>query len=412
MKRQQAEAVLNRFLEECGDNVPAQSDIEPVLDRVWERLEWKADEVVGVRVLAVPARPFRFAWGVGMVLVAVLVNALIWRQGPPASVAVNTPNADNHSLSRSSAEQAAETLQVTTPQDVFELASVKLLAPSSDLVKTANQFAVLQSVLTGCDAGYIGPTRLDAGRLTIPAITVFSLVMIAYGKECTLVEGGPGWARSGDYYEIQALLPPGTPTYSQQDLQKGKAPRLQSMLQNLLADRFRLVMKREVREMSVYALTVASPGKMKLLPDEKRPAPAGFPLMPGFPAPQIGRGQTLQLIQRSGEAQLASHAISMSDLAKELRSHAGRIVVDKTGLDGVFDVDLKFVRDTVPSTAGIPAAPPQSIPTLPVAPAQETPMPGSPLRNALEDQLGLKLESARMPIEVLIIESVERPSEN
>ena len=83
--------------------------------------------------------------------------------------------------------------------------------------------------------------RIDPGRLTIPAITVSALVITAYGQDCTLVEGGPAWARSGEYYEIQALLPAGTPSYTMQDLMKGNAPRLQRMLQNLLADRFRLV---------------------------------------------------------------------------------------------------------------------------------------------------------------------------
>jgi len=221
--------------------------------------------------------------------------------------------------------------------------------------------------------------------------------------ECTLVEGGPDWARSGSYYEIQALLPAGTPVYTQQELLKGRAPRLQRMLQNLLADRFRLVVKRELREMAVYRLTVANPGKMKLSPDEKRLAPAGFPLMPGFPAPQIGRGQSLVLAQPSGEVRFASHAIEMSDLAKSLRQHAGRMVVDQTGLNGVFDVDLQFTGEpSNPVLPPTPAAPSTSIP----------PVPGPSLQSALEDQLGLKLESARIPIEVLVIQSVERPSEN
>ncbi len=269
--------------------------------------------------------------------------------------------------------------------------------------------------MTGCADDYVGTARLNPGRLTIPAVTVYSLVMTAYGQDCTLVEGGPSWVRSGgDYYEIQALLPAGTPSYTSQDLLKGKAPRLQKMLQNLLADRFRLVVKHEFREMSVYALTVATRGKMPLSsPDETRPIPTGFPVFPGTPTPQVGRGQYLQTLGRSGEAQMTGHALSMSDLVKELRSHAGRIVVDKTGLNEVFDVDLKFTRDTplaLPLPGPIPAAPPppQSVPPLP-----EASLPGPPpLRVALEDQLGLKLESVKMPIEVLIIESVERPSEN
>ena len=414
MKRQQAEAVLNRFFEECGDAVPSQGEIEPVLDRVWERLEWKADEFVDARIPAAPVRPFRLAWAAGIVLVAVFVNALVWSQGPPLSDAVKTGRPDEHSLAKSSSQQATETLQLTGPQDVFELTSVKLLSPSSDAVKTANQLQPFHLAMTGCADYYVGTARLNPGRLTIPAVTVYSLVMTAYGQDCTLVEGGPSWVRSGgDYYEIQALLPADTPSYTSQDLLKGKAPRLQKMLQNLLADRFRLVVKREFREMSVYALTVATRGKMTLSsPDETRPIP-GFPVFPGMPTPQVGRGQYLQTLGPSGEAQMTGHALSMSDLVKELRSHAGRIVVDKTGLNEVFDVDLKFTRDTplaLPLPGPIPAAPPppQSVPPLP-----EASLPGPPpLRVALEDQLGLKLESVKMPIEVLIIESVEKPSEN
>ena len=195
---------------------------------------------------------------------------------------------------------------------------------------------------------------------------------------------------------------------------KGRAPRLQKMLQNLLADRFRLVVKHELREMSVYTLQVATRGKMKLSPDETRPLPDSFPAFPGRPRQQVERGQMMQLLQRSGEVRMSGHALSISDLAKELRPHAERIVVDKTGLSEVFDVDLTFLRDTPPKIPEPPGAippappPPQSEPPLP-----EASLPGAPsLRSALEDQLGLKLESVKMPIEVLIIERVERASEN
>jgi uncharacterized protein (TIGR03435 family) len=430
MKRhEQAEAVLNRFLAECADAAPSQGEIEPIVDRVWERLQGRVDELVDVRMSAGPSPSLRSAWAAAIVLVAalVMVSVLVWRQGSPFPVAVKNGRADEHSLSKSSTEQAGETSQLTVPQDVFELASVKLLSPSSDLVKTANQRQPFQLAMTGCADGYdyVGTVRLDPGRLTIPAVTVYSLVMTAYGQDCTLVEGGPSWVRSGgDYYEIQALLPPGTPSYTQQDLMKGKAPRLQRMLQNLLADRFRLVLKHELREMSVYALTVATRGKMKLSPEEIRPVPDSFPSFPGMPTPPLRRGQLLHLITLSGEVQMSGHALSMSDLTRELRADAGRIIVDKTGLNEVFDVDLKFTRDTAPAMplpGPIPAAPPQPTPTLPgqppipPVPGARLPgarLPGAPLRIALEDQLGLKLESVKMPIEILIIESVQKPPEN
>jgi len=417
MKRQQAEAVLDRFFEECGDAVPAQSDIDPVLDRVWERLEWKADEVKSERVPATLARPFRLAWSVGMVLAVVLLNGLLWRYGPPFSLSGKVGKSNENSMSKSSRQQGGLTRQLTEPEDVFELASVKLIAPSSEAAKTANMYEALQSTTTGCSGGLFFGARLDPGRLTIPYITVLSLVMIAYGQDCTLVEGGPAWARSGEFYEIQALLPAGIPGYTLQELEKGNAPRLQHMLQNLLADRFRLVLKHELRELPVYALTVADPGKLKLSPDETLPVPVSL-LMPGIralPMPPLGRGKMMGLTMPT-EAQMAGHAISMQDLAKALRPHAGRIVVDKTGMNELFDIDLKFSRDTLPSTAVVPAAPPTPVPPLPAPPIPGAPPAtqplAPPLRNVLEDQLGLKLESVRMPIEILIIERVERPSEN
>jgi uncharacterized protein (TIGR03435 family) len=406
MKRQQTEAALHRFFDECGDAVQDQSDVEPVLDRVWERLEWKADEFVSPPLPAAPPRPFRFAWAAGIGLVTVLVNALIWSQ--PFSIALKTAN-DDHSMWKSSARQARETLPVTVPTDVFELVSVKKVSPSSDAAKTASTYENMQLAFTGCAGGYLGRARLDPGRVTLPGMTVLTLVMVAYGKECALVEGGPSWARSGEYYDIEALLPAGTPRYTSQDVQTGNAPKLQSMFQNLLADRFRLVVKRELREMPVYVMTVANRERMKLSPDET--VSVSFPPPPGLPAPKLGRGQSVRMVMPS-EIQMAGHAISMSVFAKDLSLYAGRIVVDKTGVKDVFDIDLKFAREAAPPAAPVPPPTPQSIPPVPGTPQSEAPLPAAPLRNALEEQLGLKLESARMPIEVLVIESVERPAEN
>jgi uncharacterized protein (TIGR03435 family) len=103
----------------------------------------------------------------------------------------------------------------------------------------------------------------------------------------------------------------------------------------------------------------------------------------------------------------------MSDLSKILRQHAGRVIVDKTGRKDVFDVDLKFAPNTAPSTTATPPVPPQSIPPLPGAPSQSTPtLQGASLQDAVEEQLGLKMEAVRMPLEVLVIERVERPSVN
>jgi uncharacterized protein (TIGR03435 family) len=393
--------------------VPSATEMQSRLDNIWERLQSEientaATERVAIFVSIRPTWVFPNAtWAVaGIVLAVILVTGLVWRQGPPFGVAARTGNANENSVSKSSRLQRGETLQVILPRETFDVASIKLVEPSSEIARRASQVEAFQ-LAAGLCAGNIGSLQIDPGRLRIPATTVLSLVMVAYGQDCTLVEGGPAWARSGEYYEINALLPSGTPSYAGRDLANGKAPRLQGMLQNLLADRFRLVVRHELREMSVYVLSVAIRGKMTLSPGETRPAPASFPNPPDFPPPVLGRGQSVRLLTASG-VHMSGHAISIPALAKDLRQYAGRLVIDKTGLnDDVFDIDLNFARD--PALSPLPAARlPQAIPPLP-----EPSLPGPPpLRIAMEEQLGLKLESARMPIEVLIIERVERPSEN
>jgi uncharacterized protein (TIGR03435 family) len=367
------------------------------------------DEFVEGRIPAVPSRPFRLAWA-GVAMAALLASVLLWHQGPPFSAVFRS--ASDHS-SRLSSEQAGEILPVTVPQDAFDLASVKLLSPSSEAAKNARAVEAYGAALMGCSGGTVPTARIDPGRLTISASSIAGLIVTAYGQDCTVVEGGPAWSRSGEYYEINALLPGGTPSYTVQDLYNGKAPALQRMLQNLLANRFRLVITRQFREMPVYALTVAKPGKMKLSPEEVLPAPASFPTF-GRTAVLLSRGQFVNAWAASmtsgpteqTEVQMAAHAISMSDLAKNLRQHSALRVVDKTGLNDLFDVELKFASEvTVPRPQGFtpPARTSQTVPPVPV------PLPS--LRTAL-GELGLKLEPTRLPVEVLIVQSVERPAEN
>jgi len=391
--------------------IPSTAEMQSRLDSMWERLRSEIENTTTEHVsISVSIRPW-WVFGkapeivAGIALAAILVSALVWRYGPPFSTAFKTSNADDI-LSKASSQRGAETLQIAGPADAFELASIKLVPPSSEAFKLAVMGETMQSIWIGCPGGYAYTTRLDPGRLTIPGASVLSLILLAYGRDCSLVDGGPAWARSGEYYEIQALLPRDTPRETIGALLKGDAPRLQGMLQTLLADRFHLVLRRELRETPVYALTVARPGKLKLSPEEELPPPASFPPIPGMPAPSVGRGQLIRL-----RGLLFGHAVSMSDLAKELRLHAGRIVVDKTGRSDIFDFDLKF--NPGPSVTAAPPALPPPLPPVPGTQPPSTPtLPGPSLEDALEEQLGLKLEATRMPIEVLVIESVERPSAN
>jgi uncharacterized protein (TIGR03435 family) len=162
------------------------------------------------------------------------------------------------------------------------------------------------------------------------------------------------------------------------------------MLQALLVDRFRLVVHRDVREVPVYALVIGKGGQK--LRESGRAA---------------GEGTTPRIPSRTGGTEPGSgHLIfkdeSMSDFAWALSRMAGigdRVVVDNTGLKGTYDFELTFERDSVPVPAGDLRG-------------GEMRLEGSSVFLALQEQLGLKLEAKKATVEFLIVDHVEKPSEN
>ncbi len=168
------------------------------------------------------------------------------------------------------------------------------------------------------------------------------------------------------------------------------------MLQALLEDRFKLALHRETKQLPVYELTLAN-GTAKLEPSkndnciaysaESPPPPAPLPgtIFCGFPRmTSSGLNQTLN-----------GSAISIAALAGSLsRWQLHKPIVDKTGLTGTFDVHLDWTADP-PSGIGDTDAP-----------------AGPSIFTALREQLGLKLQSGRGPVEVLVIDHVEKPSSN
>jgi uncharacterized protein (TIGR03435 family) len=290
--------------------------------------------------------------------------------------------------------------QPTEAGDFFELETVRPLPlPSGGGSATTDG-------PSGCrTGGWIGAIQIDPGRIVVPAVTVAALVNLAYGQDCFLVEGGPDWIRS-DRFDVQGLIPAGSPIYTRRDLTEGKAVKLQKMLQNLLSNRFKLVVRREMKEMSAYALVVLKDGKMKLSEDQTppgaQPLPRAGDLMPGRGAP-LARGSMSLLTTPSGEVTYSANAVPVWELTKILQGQVGRPVIDKTELKGLFDIRLQFARESSLS----PAAPGGQIAPQPIS------EPAGPLLStAIQEQLGLKLESLRSPVEVLVIESVEKPSEN
>ncbi len=157
------------------------------------------------------------------------------------------------------------------------------------------------------------------------------------------------------------------------------------MLQALLEDRFKLKLHRETREVAVYNLTIAKSG-LKIQPR----APDSCTAPPGQKVSKPCAGANLSLGPTSA---VEFFGVTMPDLALTLRNLVERPVIDKTALAGIYDVPLRFSPD----------------PPAGASPANYT---GPSIFTALEEQLGLKLESGRGPHEFLVVDNVERPSEN
>jgi uncharacterized protein (TIGR03435 family) len=209
-----------------------------------------------------------------------------------------------------------------------------------------------------------GSSSFQGSTYTGRNVTLKRVVRLAYAP-IQEFGGGPGWIES-EAYDIIAKAA-GNPSRNE----------LQLMLRSLLADRFRLVVHKETRDLPAYALTLARRDG-KLGPSLRRSdadcstdnrqkqgaSPCGFRIGDGA---LVGRGATIE------------------KLAAELIL-TGRLVVNRTGLNGVFDMDMKWTPDELGTNAD--------------------------LFTALQEQLGLKLEAIRAPVEVIVIDSASRALEN
>ena len=244
-----------------------------------------------------------------------------------------------------------------------------------------------------------GITVQPGGRFMAPSATVRELIAAAYGVQDTQIAGGPGWI-ANDRFEVLSTTRP--------DVTLSDA---RTMLRALLADRFRLTAHVERRELPVYTLELARADRR--LGDQLRPSstactpPTGprnvaMPPPPPPPPPTPGRVLSLDLPplpcpsmvfdnRTSGHWSIRSWPLER--LAQRLTATLGRPVIDRTGLTGAFDVDLTYGTQA----PAIDASSPTDIPAL---------------TTALREQLGLRLESTRAPIDVLVIDRLEQPTGN
>jgi uncharacterized protein (TIGR03435 family) len=226
------------------------------------------------------------------------------------------------------------------------------------------------------------------GRLMTENAPLVMLIQNAFGVQSYQVAGGPAWINE-DGYDIQAK-PEGETSTLQMWL----------MLQSLLAARFKLALHRETRELPVYALTAAKGSFRPPPPREDGCAAAqpGAPPVPGmFPCGRVGINAAPAGVEMNGRK------APMAEFVRMLAMLMGRPVIDRTGFTGELDIHLSFTPDE--STQGLPGAGPGAFPP-----------PSDPTRpnifGAMEEQMGLKLASSRGPVEVLVIDHVERPTAN
>lgn len=204
-----------------------------------------------------------------------------------------------------------------------------------------------------------GTETTGPGRVTCVNTSISSLIQQAFGIRAFQISDAPGWV-SSDLFDLTAT------TGTSKDLSDIE---LEPYFESLLAERLHLKYHRETKEMQVYALGVAKTGS-------KMTAHAGG----GDNSTHINSGPAKTLMQSTN--------ISMRVLANTLGGRLDRMVIDNTGLTGGYDLTLEWAPNPSPDS------------TEPS------------LFTALQEQLGLKLESTKAPVEIIVIDNIERPSEN
>ena len=210
-----------------------------------------------------------------------------------------------------------------------------------------------------------GPGTKDPGRISWSRATLHDVLYYAFDLKDGEQISGPEWL-STEPYDITAKIPPGTTKVQ-----------FEAMLQVLLADRFKMVVHHVTRELAVYFLVVAKNGPKFREPNSETDK-EGFPhLSPGRPGLSVNYGM---------EARLAARHEPLAALAQSLRRDVGRMVIDKTGLDGTFDFTLEYsLRDSTADPGRVPA-----------------------LFDALPQQLGLRLMDGKAPFDVVVVDHAER----
>jgi bla regulator protein BlaR1 len=227
--------------------------------------------------------------------------------------------------------------------------------------------------------------------------TLQMLIRVSYGVQDFQISGAPNWVNS-DKYNVEAKMDKGTVDELRKLGEDQQEPARERMLQALLAERFKLTLHRETKELPVYSLVIAKNGP-KL--DGAKPGDADSDDFKGPDGQPVKGGHFI----RMGMGQLTGHDLGMAEMVHVLSQQLGRTVVDNTGLKGNYNWTLKWTPD---QSAPMFKGPEGGHATDNTASADS----GPSIFTAIQEQLGLKLESKKGPVEILVIDHVEKPSEN
>jgi uncharacterized protein (TIGR03435 family) len=285
----------------------------------------------------------------------------------------------------------------TAPPLAFEVASVK---PAAQQPGGRGGMIRIQG----------GPGTRDPGRITYTNVPLAFLLTIAYDVKNFQLKA-PAWMDT-EHYDVTAKVPEGA-TKEQTAV----------MLQNLIADRFQLILHHETKEMSGYELTLAKTGsKLKeSAPEDPAasqpgPPPSGPSGPPGPPKrdangfPQLaGRGMLvlMEMSPKGPVAKMNARSQPLSELIRMLASQLRAPIADKTGMTAKYDFTLEYA----PDMAGMGGPPPPG--SAPASGPAATDESGPDVMTAIREQLGLKLDSKKLSVDLLVIDKAEKvPTEN
>ncbi len=278
-------------------------------------------------------------------------------------------------------------------------------AAANNEVQAAKSFEVASIKPSAEDGRRVMIGISPGGRFTARGVNIKFLIQQAYGIKDFQIIGAPGWLTS-ERYDVIAKAE--TPDFNRE--------KLEPLLQSLLAERCNLKFHRETRELPIYYLVVGKYEPKLQRSEIGIEGPRGDPPSkagqaaepPGSPQAAAGTEPRKKASSvRVGRGQIDGQMTTLSDLASLLAQQLGRPVIDKTGIAGLYDIKLEWTPDETMRGIGLPGG---------ETPGQESSAPidtsGPSIFAALQEQLGLKLESHKGPVEIIVLDHIERPSEN